>query len=88
MIRWLARLFGLGTRSMSDYGSQQLFSGLRTGNSTASALGTALLVLSWMRNHRPPARELLYVANLSKGETIRIRLVDDDGEGEETEVTG
>ncbi|MET0830938.1 MAG: hypothetical protein ABWY62_01055 [Acidimicrobiia bacterium] len=88
MIRWLARQFGLGTRSMSDYGSQQLFSGLRTGNSTASALGTALLVLSWMRNHRPPARELLYVANLNKGETLTVRLVGDDGEIDEAEVTG
>jgi hypothetical protein len=88
MMRWLAGLLGLRSRSMSEYGSQQLFSGLRTGNSTASALGTALLVLSWMRNHRPPARELLYVANLSKGETLTVRLVDDEGEVDEVEVTG
>jgi hypothetical protein len=88
MMRWLAGLLGLRSRSMSEYGSQQLFSGLRTGNSTASALGTALLVLSWMRNHRPPARELLYAANLSKGETLTVRLVDDEGEVDEVEVTG
>jgi hypothetical protein len=87
-MRWLAGLLGLRSRSMSEYGSQQLFSGLRTGNSTASALGTALLVLSWMRNHRPPARELLYAANLSKGETLTVRLVDDEGEVDEVEVTG
>jgi hypothetical protein len=41
-----------------------------------------------MRNHRPPARELLYVANLSKGETLTVRLVDDEGEVDEVEVTG
>ena len=78
----------LPTRSMSSLGTQQLFSGLRNGNSAASALGTALLVLSWMRDHRPPAKELLYAANLRPGEVLRVRLVRDDGEVDDAEVVG
>jgi hypothetical protein len=71
-----------------DYGTRQLFSGLRRGNVGASGLGTALVVLAWMREHRAPLKERLYATNLREGETLRIRLVRDGVVEDETDVSG
>lgn len=75
-------------RSLAEYGSRQLFSGLRTGSAGASGLGTALLVLSWLLDHRRPARELVYAGTLRPGEGLSIRLVRGDTLVDETEVVG
>ncbi|MBM3695030.1 MAG: hypothetical protein FJW79_03735 [Actinobacteria bacterium] len=60
-------------------GARALAGGARRGNPGVAALGTALLLVGWMRRRRGPRRRLLYARTLRPGEALRIRLVGDEG---------
>ena len=63
-------------------GARTLAGGARRGNPGLAGLGTALLVVGWMRRRRGPRRRLLYARTLRPGDALRIRLID-PGEGSE-----
>lgn len=64
-------------------GARTLAGGARRGNPGLAGLGTALLLVGWLRRRRGPQRRLLYARTLRPGEALRIRLVDP---GEDTEA--
>ena len=66
-------------------GARVLAGGARRGNGVLSGLGTALLVVGWLRRRAKPRKRLLYARTLRGGEVLRIRLV---GSDEELEVEG
>lgn len=63
-------------------GARALAGGARRGNPGLAGLGTALLVLGWMRRRRRPKREILFARTLQPGEALRIRLLGRDQEAE------
>jgi hypothetical protein len=64
------------------FGARTLAGGARRGNPGLAGLGTALLVLGWMRRRRRPGRDLLYARTLRPGEALRIRMLGPDEEPE------
>lgn len=73
---------------LTSYGSRQLFSGLRRGNTGAAGVGAALLLVGVLRDRRRPRKRLLYARNLSEGEAVRIRLLRGTSVVDETDVEG
>gem|GEM_PF-1520701 len=63
-------------------GARALAGGARRGNPGLAGLGTALLLLGWMRRRRRPNRELLFARTLRPREALRIRLLGRDQEPE------
>ena len=59
-------------------GTRALAGGARRGNAGLAGLGTALLVIGWMRRRRRPQREMLYARTLRPGEGLRIRALGSD----------
>jgi hypothetical protein len=59
-------------------GARALAGGARRGNAGLAGLGTALLIVGWMRRSRRPKREILYARTLRPGEGLRIRALTDD----------
>jgi hypothetical protein len=59
-------------------GARALAGGARRGSPGLAGLGTALVILGWMRRHRRPRRELLFARTLRPGDAWRIRLLPDD----------
>jgi len=47
-----------------------------------AGLGTALLVIGWLRRRRRPRREVLFSRTLRPGDALRIRLLGTDEEPE------
>jgi hypothetical protein len=63
-------------------GARALAGGARRGNPGLAGLGTALLIVGWMRRRRRPKREILYARALRPGEGLRIRALTRDQDPE------
>jgi hypothetical protein len=63
-------------------GARTLAGGARRGNPGLAGLGTALLIVGWMRRRRRPKREILYSRTLRPGEGLRIRALTGDQDPE------
>lgn len=74
--------------SFLGWGIRQFFGGVRRGSAGAAGLGAAISILSWVKSRSGPDKELLYAANLSEGETLKIRFLQGRTVVDETEIEG
>lgn len=72
------------------WGVRQLFGGAREGNAGLTGLGAAVAIFGWLRtrSRNRPSRDLLYVANLVEGETLKVRYMKGRTVVDETEIEG
>ncbi len=73
---------------LAAYGVARLFAGARQGRPGMAGLGAAIGLIGWLRSRGEAGETLVYRRILQEGETIRVRLVRDSAEIDDTTVEG